>query len=90
MPMADLEQRYLEVNKLFRISEDILLKRLTESLDDCSADCPTNSWYNFHKDYRFLYVNYFYRGTVLKGGAASFPENYLNDLAQRYGSLGEG
>jgi len=87
MPMTNLEQRYLEANKLFGISDDVLLKRLTESLNDCVADCPPNSWYNFHKDYRFLYVNYFYRGAVLKGGVASFPENYLNDLAQRYESL---
>ena len=87
MPMKDLEQRYLTVNKIFGVKKDILIKRLTEKLDDCIADCPPDSWYNLHKDYRFLYVNYFYRGVVLKGGTADFPEHYLDDLIKRYGSF---
>ncbi len=85
MPMAVLENRYLAANKLFGVGKDILLKRITENLDDCVSNCPTESWFNIHKTPRFLYVNYFWQNT--DRGDNWLPSDRLVDLSDRYSKL---
>lgn len=88
-PMSTLENRYLIANKLFNVDEATLEKKMERrsvGLNDCKNFCPPDSWFNLHKDIRFLYVNYWLsQDTTVQ----PVPETRVLSLLERYRILSD-
>lgn len=88
LPTIELEQRFLNANKLFQVPEDVFRHRIIGDLIlKCGENCPPDAVFNLDKTRRFLFVADSAKVSKMVGRESKTILEYADSVTASYKAL---